>query len=67
MKALSPKHLNESQQGLGLRAGNLVRNEELAANLEQLVANLNIASSNLNRYGLWRMLWKRNEPTKPSK
>jgi phospholipid/cholesterol/gamma-HCH transport system substrate-binding protein len=58
--------LAEVQAGRGV-AGNLVKNEKLASDLEQLVANLSIASSNLNRYGLWRMLWKRSEPAKPKK
>lgn len=49
------------QQGRGL-AGKLLENEEIAANVSQIVNNLNITSSNLNRLGLWGILWKHKMP-----
>jgi len=46
--------LSELQAGKGL-VGNLLKNEELSAGVSQLVSNLTVLSSNLNRHGL---LWK---------
>jgi phospholipid/cholesterol/gamma-HCH transport system substrate-binding protein len=48
--------LNDTQSGKGL-AGSLLRNEELSADVAGIVQNLSITSSNLNRHGLWRVLW----------
>ncbi len=44
------------QSGRGL-AGTLLENGELATNVQAIVNNLSIASSNLNRLGLWGFLW----------
>jgi phospholipid/cholesterol/gamma-HCH transport system substrate-binding protein len=49
------------QQGRGL-AGKLLESEEIAANVSQTVSNLNITTSNLNRLGLWGILWKQKPP-----
>jgi phospholipid/cholesterol/gamma-HCH transport system substrate-binding protein len=49
------------QEGKGL-AGKLLENEEIAANVSQIVSNLNITTSNLNRLGLWGVLWQRKPP-----
>jgi len=56
--------LSELQAGKGL-AGSLLKNEELSAGVSQLVSNLTVLSSNLNRHGL---LWKprRTEVKQPS-
>jgi phospholipid/cholesterol/gamma-HCH transport system substrate-binding protein len=56
--------LSELQAGKGL-AGSLLKNEELSAGVSQLVSNLTVLSSNLNRHGL---LWKprRTEVKTPS-
>jgi ABC-type transporter Mla subunit MlaD len=59
------------QQGKGL-AGNLLVNEQIAANVSQIVDNLSIATSNLNRLGLWGILWQHkpprtNAPASPAK
>ena len=52
------KHLLEGvQEGRGL-AGKLLENEEIAANVSQIVNNLNTTTSNLNRLGLWGILWQ---------
>jgi phospholipid/cholesterol/gamma-HCH transport system substrate-binding protein len=53
------------QQGKGL-AGKLLENEEIAANLSQIVSNLNVTSSNLNRRGLWGILWEHKSPAPPA-
>lgn len=44
------------QAGKGL-AGTVLQNPELAANFQTLAANLAVTSSNLNRLGLWGILW----------
>lgn len=56
--------LNDVQAGKGL-AGTLVRNEDIGRNLEQIAQNLSITSSNLNRLGLWGILWKHKPPEPP--
>ena len=45
------------QAGKGL-AGKLLENEQIAANVSQIVSNLSITTSNLNRLGLWGILWQ---------
>jgi len=56
--------LSDLQAGKGL-AGRLLKNEELSSGVSQLVSNLTVLSSNLNRHGL---LWKpkKTEPRPPS-
>lgn len=44
------------QAGKGL-AGTILQSPELATNMQTLAANLAITSSNLNRRGLWGILW----------
>lgn len=39
-------------------AGRLMGDEQMAANLAQIAQNLSVTTSNLNRFGLWRILWK---------
>jgi phospholipid/cholesterol/gamma-HCH transport system substrate-binding protein len=53
--------LDGVQQGKGL-AGNLLENEQIAANVSQIVDNLSITTSNLNRLGLWGILWQHKPP-----
>jgi phospholipid/cholesterol/gamma-HCH transport system substrate-binding protein len=48
--------LSDVQSGKGL-AGTMLQNEQLATNVQAVVNNLAIASSNLNRLGLWGLLW----------
>jgi hypothetical protein len=45
------------QGGKGL-AGDLLSNEEIATNVSQIAQNLSITTSNLNRLGLWGILWQ---------
>jgi phospholipid/cholesterol/gamma-HCH transport system substrate-binding protein len=51
------------QKGQGL-AGNLLKNEKLAADVSLIASNMSIASSNLNRLGLWGIMWKKKPPPK---
>ena len=53
--------LVDVQAGKGL-AGDLLKNEELAGNLSRIVYNLSITTSNLNRVGIWGILWKQKVP-----
>ncbi len=48
--------LNNVQSGKGL-AGTMLENEQLTTNVQAIANNLAIASSNLNRLGLWHFLW----------
>jgi phospholipid/cholesterol/gamma-HCH transport system substrate-binding protein len=49
------------QAGKGL-AGAVLQNPELATNVQSLAANLAVTSSNLNRLGLWGILWSHKPP-----
>ena len=56
--------LSDLEAGKGL-AGSLLKDEQLSAGVSQLISNLTMLSSNLNRHGL---LWKpkKTEPGPPS-
>jgi phospholipid/cholesterol/gamma-HCH transport system substrate-binding protein len=49
------------QAGKGL-AGALLENEQLAANVSLVASNLSVTTSNLNRLGLWGVLWRHKPP-----
>ena len=53
--------LEDVQSGKGL-AGTVLRNEQLATNVDIIAANLSITTSNLNRLGLWHFLWHHEVP-----
>ncbi|MBC8094357.1 MAG: MCE family protein [Akkermansiaceae bacterium] len=53
--------LQDTRAGKGL-AGTLLQDEQVAANVSDLVYNLSITSSNLNRLGLWGILWSKKPP-----
>jgi len=55
------KLMDDLQSGKGL-AGTLLKNEQLSTNVQAVAANLAIATSNLNRLGLWHFLWHREPP-----
>jgi phospholipid/cholesterol/gamma-HCH transport system substrate-binding protein len=55
------KLMDDLQSGKGL-AGTMLKNEQLATNAQEIADNLAIATSNLNRLGLWRFLWHREPP-----
>ncbi len=55
------KLMNDLQSGKGL-AGTMLKNEQLATNVQEIADNLAIATSNLNRLGLWHFLWHREPP-----
>jgi phospholipid/cholesterol/gamma-HCH transport system substrate-binding protein len=49
------------QAGHGL-AGTVLQNQELATNVQLIAANLAVTTSNLNRTGLWGILWSHKTP-----
>ena len=49
------------QAGKGL-AGTILQNPGLATNVQDIAANLAVTSSNLNRLGLWGILWAPKQP-----
>lgn len=49
--------LYELEQGQGT-AGRLLRDEQMGANLAAVAHNLMVTTSNLNRAGLWSILWR---------
>jgi len=53
--------LTDVQSGKGL-AGNLLKNEQLATNVNNIAINFSVMSSNLNRLGLWHFLWHKEIP-----
>ena len=57
---------DDVQAGKGL-AGTVLQNPELATNLQSIAANLAVTSSNLNRLGLWGILWSHKPTTNDSK
>jgi phospholipid/cholesterol/gamma-HCH transport system substrate-binding protein len=56
--------LNDVQAGKGL-AGDLLKNEQIATNVSEIAQNLSITTSNLNRLGLWKIMWQ-HKPQKGS-
>ena len=55
--------LNDIQSGKGL-AGTVLRNQQLATNVQDIAYNLSITTSNLNRLGLWGFLWHKELPSR---
>ena len=55
--------LGDIQAGKGL-AGNLLQNPELATSVSLIASNLSVTSSNLNRLGVWGILWQHKPPKK---
>jgi phospholipid/cholesterol/gamma-HCH transport system substrate-binding protein len=53
--------LDDVQAGQGL-AGGLLKDEQLKNHVSMLASNLAVTSSNLNRLGLWGILWKPKTP-----
>jgi phospholipid/cholesterol/gamma-HCH transport system substrate-binding protein len=49
------------QSGKGL-AGAVLQNEQLSNNVQAIAGNLSITTSNLNRSGLWGILWSHEPP-----
>ena len=50
--------MDDLRSGRGL-AGTVLQNQQLATNVQAIANNLSIATSNLNRLGLWHFLWHR--------
>jgi hypothetical protein len=47
------------EQGEGL-AGKLLKDEKMAAKMSEIVTDLSVTTSNLNRQGLWRVLFPKH-------
>jgi phospholipid/cholesterol/gamma-HCH transport system substrate-binding protein len=56
--------MEDLQAGKGL-AGKLLKDEEMAQHVSEMVNNLSITTSNLNRLGVWGILWKKKAPSPP--
>jgi len=56
--------LNNVQSGKGL-AGTMLENEQFTTNVQTIANNLAVASSNLNRLGLWHFLWHKEPAHTP--
>lgn len=55
--------LQDVQSGKG-PAGSVLKDEQLETNVKTIAANLSITTSNLNRFGLWHVLWHKEPPPK---
>jgi phospholipid/cholesterol/gamma-HCH transport system substrate-binding protein len=55
------KLMDDLQSGKGL-AGTILQNEQLATNVQNIAQNLSVTTSNLNRLGLWGILWAHKPP-----
>ena len=53
--------MDDLQAGKGL-AGTLLQNDQLATNFQTIAENLSVTTSNLNRAGLWGILWSHKAP-----
>ena len=58
--AMLKTSMEQVQSGKGL-AGALLKNDQIAVNLSEISRNLSVTSSNLNRLGLWGILWRHRE------
>jgi phospholipid/cholesterol/gamma-HCH transport system substrate-binding protein len=58
--------MNDIQSGKGL-AGTVFQNEQLSTNVQAIADNFAVASSNLNRLGLFHFLWHKEPPPAPQK
>jgi phospholipid/cholesterol/gamma-HCH transport system substrate-binding protein len=56
------KMMDDLQSGKGL-AGTVLQNEQLATNVQIIADNLAVTTSNLNRVGLWGILWAHKPAT----
>lgn len=63
--AMLKSAMKDVEAGKGL-AGGLLKNQKVVDNLEQISYNLSITTSNLNRLGLWGILWRHREPKAPA-
>jgi hypothetical protein len=57
--------MNDIKSGKGI-AGTMLQNQQFSTNVEAIANNLAVASSNLNRLGLWRFLWHKEPLPQPA-
>jgi phospholipid/cholesterol/gamma-HCH transport system substrate-binding protein len=53
--------VGDVQSGKG-PAGTILKNEEVTTHISEIASNLSITTSNLNRLGLWGILWQHKPP-----
>jgi phospholipid/cholesterol/gamma-HCH transport system substrate-binding protein len=53
--------MDDVKAGKGL-AGSLIHNEQNATNFSEIISNLSVTTSNINRIGLWGILWQHKPP-----
>ena len=58
--------MDDLQAGRGL-AGTILQNGRLATNFQAIAENLSVTTSNLNRVGLWGILWSQKAPAANTK
>jgi phospholipid/cholesterol/gamma-HCH transport system substrate-binding protein len=63
--AILKSSMEQVDAGKGL-AGMLIKNEQIGADLKEITQNLSVTSSNLNRLGLWGILWQHHPPKQAS-
>jgi len=63
--AMLKSSMEQVEAGKGL-AGVLLKNEQIGDNLKEITQNLSVTSSNLNRLGLWGILWQHHPPNPAS-
>ncbi len=56
--------IQDVHEGKGA-AGKLLRDEQLSSSFSQIATNLSITTSNLNRLGLWGILWQKKPKKSP--
>jgi ABC-type transporter Mla subunit MlaD len=57
--------MDDLQSGKGL-AGTVLQNQQLSTNVQAIAENLAVTTSNLNRIGLWGVLWAHKPPATSS-
>jgi phospholipid/cholesterol/gamma-HCH transport system substrate-binding protein len=62
LTATARQLVNNVQDGQGV-AGALLTDNRTSTNVQMLAENLSITSSNLNRFGLWHILWSQSPST----
>ncbi|HTY86039.1 MAG TPA: MlaD family protein [Candidatus Acidoferrum sp.] len=58
--------MGDIQNGKGI-AGTMLQNQQFSTNVETIANNLAVASSNLNRFGMWHFLFHKEPTPKPPK
>jgi ABC-type transporter Mla subunit MlaD len=57
--------MDDVKSGKGL-AGTILQNGQLSTNFQAIASNLSVTTSNLNRLGIWGILWSHKPSTAPA-